>query len=301
MSLRAGIVGYGEIAGYHARHLAAAGAQLVGVVTSRSVPPSLLRYSSLTDMLPDVDAVTIAVPNHLHAALCIQAVAAGIPVLVEKPLCITEGELHALEAALPHATRPVHLGMRLRWNPALRALRARVRGVRRVRCTYRLGIERLAAGKAWTRRETDSGGAFCTLGVHALDLARWIAAADARPLENLRAEATHRGAGADFPLVARMEGTVQGGPWIEASADLRGDAPFRLELEVDADDGTFQDDSLSELRPEDTGAADAEYAGLIKHFVESATSGRPAPDEIDEMLQCHRELLAARDRATTGT
>lgn len=301
MSLRVGIVGYGEIAGYHARHLVSAGAQLVGVVTRRSAPPELVRYASLADMLPEVDAVTIAVPNHLHASLGIEAMAAGTAVLIEKPLCITERELHSLEAALAHATRPVHVGMRLRWNPALRALRARVRGVRCVRCTYRLGIERLAAGKSWTRHEADSGGAFSTLGVHALDLARWIASAGARPLEDLRAQATHREAGADFPLMARVEGRIQGGSWIEATADLRGDAPFRLELEVDADNGVFADDSFTELRPEDAGAADVEYAGLMRHFVEAAMSGKPAPDEIDEILQCHRELLAARCRAAAAT
>jgi predicted dehydrogenase len=296
-SLRVGIVGYGEIARYHARHLSAAGAQLVGFVTSRTAPPGVARYASLTDMLPDVDAVTVAVPNHLHAALCLESVSRGIPVFVEKPLCITERELHALEAALPRATRPVHLGMRLRWNPALRALRARVRGARRVRCSYRLGIDRLAAGKPWTRREAESGGSFFTLGVHALDLARWITSAGARPIENLQAEASCRDAAADFPLTARMAGLLRDGAWIEASADLRGDAAFRLEVEVEADNGTFSDDSFVELRPEDTGAADAEFGGLMKHFVESATSGRPAADEIAEMLQCHRELLAARRRA----
>jgi predicted dehydrogenase len=297
MSLRVGIVGYGEIARYHARHLAAAGAQVVGVVTRRSAPQELVRYGSLSDMLPDVDAVTIAVPNHLHASLCIEAVAAATPVFVEKPLCITERELSSLESALARATRPVEVGLRLRWNPALRALRACVRGVRRVRCTYQLGIERLAAGKAWTRREAESGGAFCTLGVHALDLARWIASADARPLENVRVEATHRGAGADFPLLARVEGQIRGGRLIEATADLRGDASFRLEIDVHAENGIFTDQSFTERRPEDAGAADVEYAGLMKHFVEVATTGAPSPHDIDEILQCHRELLAARGRA----
>jgi predicted dehydrogenase len=301
MSLRAGIVGYGEIAGYHARHLAAAGARVVGVVTTRAAPPELVRYESLAAMLPEVDAVTIAVPNHLHASLCAEAVAARMPVLVEKPLCITEGELDSLERALPRATRPVLLGMRLRWNPALRALRACVGHVRRVRCTYRLGMDRLAAGKPWTRREAESGGAFCAIGVHALDLVRWMASADARPLEDLHAEVSHRDAGADFPLHARMGGRIRGGPWIEATADLRGDAPFRLEIHVDAENGVFTEQSFTALRPEDPGAADAEYAGMMRRFVEAATGGVPEPREIDEMLQCHRELLAARRLAATAS
>jgi len=294
MPLRVGIVGYGEIGAFHARHLAGAGARVTGVVTRRFLPPDLRRYSSLAAMLPEVDAVTIAVPNHLHARLCLETVEAGIPVLVEKPLCIDASELRALEAVLEHTARPVHLGMRLRWNPALSALRDRIRGARRVRCTYRLGIERLAAGKAWTRRESESGGAFFALGVHALDLARWLARAGAQPLNELRAEATHCERGADFPLVVRMEGKVHNGAWIEAAADLRGDDPFRLELQVDAEQGACSDRSLEGLRPEDAAAPDAEYAGLMKHFVEEAVRGEPAPDEIAEMLECHRELLDAR-------
>jgi predicted dehydrogenase len=300
MSLRVGIVGYGDIAQYHARHLTAAGACVVAAVTTRPLPPDIRRYPSLSAMLADVDAVTIAVPNNLHASLCLEAVAARTAVFVEKPLCIAQAEMHALEAMLPQAARPVHVGYRLRWNPSLRALRSGVARVRRVRCVYRLGIERLAAGKPWTRREAASGGAFCAIGVHALDLARWLARADGRPLENLRADATHRAPGADFPLLTRLEGRIAGGPCIEAAADLRGDCEFHLELELDAERGAFSEHSLSGLRPEEAGAADAEYSGMMKHFVEAATHGHPASDEIGEILECHREILAARQLATTA-
>ena len=299
MSLRVGIVGYGEIAAFHARHLTAAGVRIAGVVTSRSTPPDIERYQSLSAMLRHVDAVTIAVPNHLHAALCVEAIAAGVAVFVEKPLCITPSELRTVEQALRGASRPVHVGMRLRWNPALRALRAGVQGVRRVRCVYGIGIDRLAAGKPWTRRDADTGGAFFTLGVHALDLARWFARADGRPLEHLRAELSERQPGADYPLVARLEGTLPDGARLEATADLRGDGAFRLELDVEADRGACSDRSLSGIRPRDAGAADAEYAGLMKHFVDAVAGGGTNRDEIDEILQCHRELIAARALALT--
>ncbi len=294
MALRVGIIGFGEIGRYHARHLAGAGAHVVGAVTSRATPATITRYHSVADLLAEVDAVTIAVPNHLHASLCLDAVGAGLAVFVEKPMCILEGELATLEATLPTAVQPVHVGLRLRWNPALRDLRARLADVRRVRCTYRLGIDRLAAGKSWTRRQAESGGAFCTLGVHALDLARWLASANGRPIGQLRAGAAYRGPHADFPLMVHMEGRIHDGPTIEAAADLRGNTAFELIVEAETDHGTFKNASLTGIRPEDDAASDAEYAGMMRHFVEAARGGPAAPDEIRDVLECHRELLLAR-------
>lgn len=297
MSLRVGIVGYGEIARYHARHLTAAGAKVVGVV-SRQKPPDVKVYSSLAGMLPSVDAVTIAVPNSFHAALCMEAVAAGVPVFVEKPLCIEESELKKLERVLPAARSPVHLGFRLRWNPFLRAVRLQLAGVSRLRCAYRLGIAQLAAGKPWTLRQAESGGGFFTLGVHALDLARWLTGAESRPLQALRASASHRRPSADFPLLVRVEGRVPGGPWIEAEADLRHDEQFRLEIETEVH-GLPSASGLPGPRPDEPGAPDAEYAAMMRAFVEAAHRGRPDPEALAEVLQCHRELMQARSLAAS--
>src|SRR2546429_8248769 len=77
-------------------------------------PPRSTLFPYTTLFRSNVDAITIAVPNHLHAPLCLQAIAAGIPALVEKPLCITAADLIALERALPQARRPIHVGYRLR-------------------------------------------------------------------------------------------------------------------------------------------------------------------------------------------
>ena len=151
--LRVGLVGFGEIAQYHLRHLESHGAPVVGVVTTRPTPPHLRRFPSLERMLPEVDAVTIAVPNHLHADLCVQVMLAGKPALVEKPVCISADGLAAVEATLPVMRAPIHLGYRLRFNPAIRALKARVHAPREVRCTYRLGIDRLAGKTDAPHRE----------------------------------------------------------------------------------------------------------------------------------------------------
>jgi myo-inositol 2-dehydrogenase/D-chiro-inositol 1-dehydrogenase len=295
--LAVGIVGFGEIAGYHIRHLRRAGAHVAGVVTRRPTPPDLRRYGSVDELLPDVQAVTIAVPNHLHAHLSLQALALGKAVFIEKPLCLDSEQLDALERVLNGTSLAVRVGFRLRWNPALRALRDRLTAVRRVSCFYRLGIERLAKDKDWTRRERESGGAFFTLAVHALDLARWLARACGEPLEDLRSWTAHETGAADFPLVARLAGTLPGGTVIEAGADLRGDATFRLDLGIEASGGRYPEPTLPEPWPEHEGAADAEYAAMMADFVDAAV--RPVRDRqaLAEMLQTHRILLAARAAA----
>jgi predicted dehydrogenase len=247
-------------------------------------------------MLPDVDAVTIAVPNHLHTSLCVEALAAATPVLVEKPACITFAELRLLEEAF-HASRvPVMVGYRLRWNPALLALRTGLAGVRAVRCTYRLGIDRLAHGKPWTTDPLASGGPFMTLGVHALDLARWLARADGAALGDLQARALEPDA-SGVPLVVSVSGRLPGGVLVEAGADLRGDAEFRLSIETDADAGTYADGSLPGPWPEDPEASAVEYGAMCAAFVRAAISPGTWNDDRTEILQCHRELLAARAMA----
>lgn len=293
---RVGMVGFGEIAQCHMRHLTRSGAVVSGVVTSRPTPAGLQRFLSLEQMLPHVDAVTIAVPNHLHAELCLQTIAGGKAVFVEKPLCLTADEFAALERAMPTVVAPVHLGYRLRWNPAVRALKARTTPLREVRCTYRLGIEPLALNKPWTRRTIHSGGAFWTLGVHALDLARFLAGAQGEPLAMLRASTSVSTPAADFPLVASLHGVLPSGVRIEATADLRGDVEFRLEIAID---GLIIDLSRPEWpspAPERDEALDAEYAGLMDDFVTAIGSSTVDRIALLEILQTHRELIFAASR-----
>ena len=85
--------------------------------------------------MPEVDALTIATPNDLHAGMALKAVQAGKAVMVEKPLCITRDELRQLELVLPSAGVPFHLGYRLRFNSEIQRL-CRPEGVRAVPRRY---------------------------------------------------------------------------------------------------------------------------------------------------------------------
>ena len=69
---------------------------------------------------PDVDAIYIGLANHLHLEWALRAVAAGKPVLCEKPLCLSTAEVDTLIEAAGRAEVMVVEAMWWRWHPRTR-------------------------------------------------------------------------------------------------------------------------------------------------------------------------------------
>ena len=176
-------------------------------------------------------------------------------------------------------------------------LRERLRNVRRIRCIYVLDIDELADGKGWTYEYSSTGGSFFTLGIHALDLARWLAGCRGEPLSDVSALADSRSASADYPLRASLRGVLPGGIRIEAGADLRAGLKSGIDLQVEAEVGGYPDDALPPPTPEDE---PGEYGALIGNFIKAVETGTVDVTELREILQTHRELLVARDQSATA-
>jgi len=70
------------------------------------------RFLRYTDMLesPDVDAVLIATPDHWHSQMCIDAVAAGKHIYVEKAMTRTEEDTHRMYDAVKNSDIVFQLG-----------------------------------------------------------------------------------------------------------------------------------------------------------------------------------------------
>ena len=128
---------------------------------------------------PDVDAVIICTPPHLHADIALAAVQAGKHVLCEKPLARTLEEGERMLAAAAERGVVLRCGFNHRYHPAVRQVREWVDAgligeVMFIRCRYghcgRPGYE--ADWRSDPRLV--GGGHLMEHGIHAIDLIRWL-------------------------------------------------------------------------------------------------------------------------------
>jgi myo-inositol 2-dehydrogenase/D-chiro-inositol 1-dehydrogenase len=123
--LRFGLIGYGLWGRHHATAIASApGATLAAIAcasettaaaAARDFPavPVDIGYRALLAR-PDVDAVAVVVPNHLHAEVGVAALEAGKDVLLEKPMATTVEDCDGLLAAARSSGRVLTIGHELR-------------------------------------------------------------------------------------------------------------------------------------------------------------------------------------------
>ena len=127
--LPVGVIGVGALGRHHARHLAGLDeARLVGVFDTdqeraREIAAELAipAFADVDGLLDEVEAVTVAVPTPVHAAVGLHALERGVPVLMEKPLAASVAEADALIAAAHRGGLQLQVGHIERYNRALRA------------------------------------------------------------------------------------------------------------------------------------------------------------------------------------
>jgi predicted dehydrogenase len=86
-------------------------------------PKMLVHYQDVLAM-PEVDAVVISTPDHLHCAMLRDAVRAGKDVYIEKPLAMNMGELTETVDAVKQSGRIVQVGTQVRSFPSSAAAQA---------------------------------------------------------------------------------------------------------------------------------------------------------------------------------
>ena len=136
--------------------------------TSLSLPDARLttRYEDLLEA-PDVDIISIATPNHLHAGQAVAAARAGKHIVLEKPTGLDEAELCSIRDAVRAAGVRTIVSFELRYNPYLKFARwLRESGwlgeLRFARTQYLSRVTDWYPGWNWVRTTRAAAAATCS-------------------------------------------------------------------------------------------------------------------------------------------
>ncbi|SEB85150.1 Predicted dehydrogenase [Streptomyces misionensis] len=308
--LRLGVVGLGAISPYY---LAAAERlpewELTAVCDARAETldafgGTAARFRDHRTLLADArpDALVVAVPNDVHLPVCRDALAAGVPVCVEKPLALTAAEGRLLvELARRHEV-PLMTAFHRRYNTAVRDLARRTAGreIRSVKVRYLERIEDHLGGEDWYLDPARcGGGCVADNGPNALDVVRLLLG----DLTLTGCELRRDGLGLDRRAVLRLRGRTGASASVELDWSYPGE---RKDVEVELGDGEVLVADMLAGHTAFKGSLWHEYEAILREFAVLAEAGAAAGPGAHGGLQAlelveaaYRRALPAAGTATT--
>jgi predicted dehydrogenase len=282
------------------------------------VLPDARITTSYDDILADldVDIVSIATPNHLHAAQAVEAVAAGKHVLLEKPTGLDVAELISIRDAVRRSGVRTIVSFELRYNPFLKFARwLRSAGwlgdIRFARTQYLSRVTDWYSGWSWVRTREAGRSHLLAAGCHAVDALRWCSGLEPTSVSAFHTRLTD---GYEWPtsIVANMTLGASALGHVTSSTDFM--LPYTFQIELMGERATLRQDLLQWLDdPIDLAQlAAANPFRDVRLATTTDASGRPAiriectmPDtadvthhpfqaEIDDLVAC---VLDGRDTA----
>lgn len=190
-TLRVGIVGCGNIADNHHRaYTGIAGVEVIGVcdvdeararafADDRGIAAA---HGSVAGLLADgPDAISVCTPHPTHEAVVLEAAAAGVAILCEKPIAADLAAAERMIAATSAAGVPFGVVFQRRFWPGMQRLRSAID-------EGRFGRPMLAHSQILLHRgddyygaapwrgtwAADGGGMLMTQAIHNLDLLQWF-------------------------------------------------------------------------------------------------------------------------------
>jgi len=196
--VKLGIIGLGYIGKIHLRHCLEIGNVDLMAVSDLSkkalkdakaagVKKTFTDYEQLLKE-PDIEAVIIALPTHLHMQCAKQAAEAHKHIFMEKPIAIDVKEAKEIVATAQKNSVKLMVGYPLRFNAKFRELKAKMEkgligDVEIAYATYISsgpffhradGHSPVPVPEWWWNKELTGGGALVDLGSHIINLLRWF-------------------------------------------------------------------------------------------------------------------------------
>jgi xylose dehydrogenase (NAD/NADP) len=276
-------------------------------------------YSSYGDLLadPDIDAVYIPLPNHLHHPWTLKALQAGKHVLCEKPLACNAREAQEMADMAAAGGLLLMEGMMYRFHPRSQNIKqmvargeiGRISLVRSAFC-YKMDEELLASGNNARLKPEMGGGALLDVGCYSVSVARWYMGAE--PTE-LQAQAVYYSSGVDMHVVASLRFPENGLATLEASFISSMQQTYSVvgsEGAIDLPHDAFipwEKDAVFTVRGKDqevgqnhvTPGAD-EYLLMVEHFADGVLGKTALTLPPEESIRNMRVLDGLAEAARTG-
>src|SRR3984957_15293252 len=143
--------------------------------------PHLYSYEDYSRALSNVDAVYLALPNHLHREYAVRAAAAGVHVLCEKPMAVTTEDCQAMIEAARQNRAKLMIAYRLHFEAGnLEAIRLASSGkLGDLRIFTSEFSQQVAARNVRVSEFIEQGGGpVYDMGVYCINAARYLFAAE---------------------------------------------------------------------------------------------------------------------------
>jgi len=177
--------------------------------------------------------VVVASPDATHADCALACVAAGKPVLCEKPLAPTSAECaRILTAEQAHGRRVVQVGYMRRFDPAYIDMRRRFAAGDLGDALLMHCIHRNAAAPGWFTALMAITNAL----VHEIDVTRWLLGDEIASIEILRGRSTSASKAPD-PLQAIMR--MAGGQIVDVEVFMNAGYGYDVRAELVCEKGTL--------------------------------------------------------------
>ena len=295
-----------------------------------NVPRVFTDYQHLL-ALPEIDAVSVCLPNDLHAPVTVAALQAGKHVLCEKPMARSLADAEAMAAAARETGRTLAISVNYRWSwsPDSWYLKELIDGGRLGDVYYvrAVSLRRqtlLSGQRTWFADKKRSGGAaLVDMGPHLLDLAMWLAG-DYAPVQVSGVTRTAIMTDTDVDDFASALVRLRGGATVSLESTWASFTREELSITVFGTRGgaildqsqpagkrlsLFMADGQSQLdtTPHSIVLGSPREATVQEHFVRSVQAGR----EPENSMQCglavmriidavYRSSAAGRDVALEG-
>ena len=196
-TVKLGIIGLGYIGKIHHRHclkipeievpaVADVSSETLNKAKKAGVKKTFRSYEALLKD-PEIDAVIIGLPTHLHLQCAVQAAEAGKDIFLEKPIARTVQEAREIISVAQKNSVKLMMGYSHRFNQTFRNVKEQINkgligDVENAHATFvssgpffhrAEGHTPLPVPDWWFNKELTGGGVLMDLGSHIINLLRW--------------------------------------------------------------------------------------------------------------------------------